>query len=312
MKMIYRPTFLTLLGVGDHDRGDLRNDGLHPRPRAIDPAVAAGALRRSRRSPIRFVRASYAIILVPVWIQLALAIVFGAIAGVLLYRTQKTRSAVENEVSRQERERMLMTAEAISLLAAIWVTFQGLLAIRLIMMWQLMCCGLGEHLLPEPRRLHRAVGDRRRAGGGLSSVSEAGRCARPRTSTGGFRGVYFNRQDPALFVPLRNGPGLDRQFRPAASHCLSWTCARSLASGRPSSSSGSCSGNKTRPPGVLVSRGRHDPGNTHEKPCRKIARARSGRGGGPVRHLRSQDLSARVPLSAGTARTPRKSRRTCC
>ena len=62
----------------------------------------------------------------------------------LLYRTQKTRSAVENEVNRQERERMLMTAEAISLLAAIWVTFQGLLAVRLIMMWQLMCCGLGD------------------------------------------------------------------------------------------------------------------------------------------------------------------------
>ena len=38
---------------------------------------------------------------------------------------------------------MVMTAEAISLLAAIWVTFQGLLAIRLFMMWQLMCCGLG-------------------------------------------------------------------------------------------------------------------------------------------------------------------------
>ncbi len=36
----------------------------------------------------------------------------------LLYRTQHVRSAVEDEAIRQERERMLMTAEAISLLAA--------------------------------------------------------------------------------------------------------------------------------------------------------------------------------------------------
>ena len=35
----------------------------------------------------RFVRTSYAIALVPVWMQLTLAIVFGAITGVLLYRT---------------------------------------------------------------------------------------------------------------------------------------------------------------------------------------------------------------------------------
>ena len=149
---------------------------------------------------------------------------FGAIAGVLLYRTQKTRSAIENEVNRQERERMLMTAEAISLLAAIWVTFQGLLAIRLIMMWQLMCCGLGDIYYQSLVVCIVLSGDGRSAGGGLSSVSRSLSRARPRMSTGGSAGVYFNRQDPALFVPRRNGAGLDRQFRPAASHCLSWTC----------------------------------------------------------------------------------------
>ena len=134
----------------------------------------------------RFVRASYAVILVPVWIQLALAIIFGAIAGVLLYRTQKTRSAVENELNRQERERMLVTAEAISLLAAIWVTFQGLLAVRLIMMWQLMCCGLGDvyYQTLVVCIVLSAIGGC--AGRGLSSVSQACRASTPRTSTGGF------------------------------------------------------------------------------------------------------------------------------
>ena len=31
---VYRPTVLTLLGLGDDDRGDRRDDRLHHRPRA--------------------------------------------------------------------------------------------------------------------------------------------------------------------------------------------------------------------------------------------------------------------------------------
>ena len=91
---------------------------------------------------------------------------FGAIGGVLLYRTQRTRQAVEDEVSRQDRERMLATAEAISLLAAIWVMFQALCAIRLYIMWQRGCCGMGDIYYPEPRRRHRPVGHRRHQSGG--------------------------------------------------------------------------------------------------------------------------------------------------
>ena len=146
MKMIYRPTLLTLAGLGTTIAAISGTTGyILGRAPSVPPLLPVHFDDEAIAD--RFVRASYAIILVPVWIQLSLAIVFGAIVGVLLYRTQKTRSAVENEMSRQERERMLMTAEAISLLAAIWVTFQGLLAIRLIMMWQLMCCGLGESII---------------------------------------------------------------------------------------------------------------------------------------------------------------------
>ena len=215
MKMIYRPTFLTLLGVGTTIAAISGTTGYILGRAASIPSVLAVHFDDQGIAD-RFVRASYAIILVPVWIQLTLAIVFGAIGGVLLYRAKKTRSAIENEVSRQERERMLMTAEAISLLAAIWVTFQGLLAVRLIMMWQLACCGLGGiyyQSLVVCIVLSAVVGVR--AAVYLQHPKPVVR--KTEDAHWRFPGVYVNRQDPALFVPLRNGRGWTINFgRPKA------------------------------------------------------------------------------------------------
>lgn len=215
MKMIYRPTFLTLLGVGTTIAAISGTTGYILGRAASIPSVLAVHFDDQGIAD-RFVRASYAIILVPVWIQLTLAIVFGAIGGVLLYRAKKTRSAIENEVSRQERERMLMTAEAISLLAAIWVTFQGLLAVRLIMMWQLACCGLGGiyyQSLVVCIVLSAVVGVR--AAVYLQHPKPVVR--KTEDAHWRFPGVYVNRQDPALFVPLRNGLGWTINFgRPQA------------------------------------------------------------------------------------------------
>lgn len=205
MKMIYRPTFLTLLGVGTTLAAISGTTGYILGRAPSIPSLLPVHFDDEAIAD-RFVRASYAVILVPVWIQLALAIVFGALAGVLLYRTQKTRSAVESELNRQERERMLVAAEAISLLAAIWVTFQGLLAIRLIMMWQLMCCGLGNvyyQSLVVCIVLSAVVGVR------AAVYLEYPKPVMRQTEDihWRFRGVYFNRLDPALFVPRRHGPG---------------------------------------------------------------------------------------------------------
>src|SRR3990170_1130804 len=215
MKMIYRPTFLTLLGIGTTIAAISGTTGyILGRAPSIPPLLPVHFDDEALAD--RFVRASYAIILVPVWIQLTLAIVFGAIGGVLLYRAKKTRSAIENEVSRQERERMLMTAEAISLLAAIWVTFQGLLAVRLIMMWQLACCGLGAiyyQSLVVCIVLSAIVGVR--AAVYLQHPKPVVR--KTADAHWRFPGVYVNRQDPALFVPLRNGLGWTMNFgRPQA------------------------------------------------------------------------------------------------
>jgi uncharacterized membrane protein len=215
MKMIYRPTFLTLLGIGTTIAAISGTTGYILGRAASVPPVLAVHFDDSGAAD-RFVPASYALILVPVWIQLSLAIVFGAITGVLLYRTKKTRSAVESEISRQERERMLMTAEAISLLAAIWVSFQGLLAVRLLMMWQLMCCGLGGvyyQSLVVCIVLSAMIGVR------AAVYLQYPKPVLRETDAAHWRypGVYFNRQDPHLFVPLRNGPGWTLNFgRPQA------------------------------------------------------------------------------------------------
>ena len=205
MKVIYRPTLLTLLAVATTIASISGTTGYILGRAASVPSLLAVHFDEQGAAD-RFVRASYPIILVPVWIQLSLAIVFGAITAVLLYRAKKTRSAVESVVSRQERERMLMTAEAISLLAAIWVMFQGLLAIRLIMMWQTMCCGLGVvyyQSLVVCIVLSAIVGVR------AAVYLEYPKPVMRETEPAHWRypGIYFNPQDPALFVPLRNGVG---------------------------------------------------------------------------------------------------------
>jgi uncharacterized membrane protein len=141
--MIYRPTVLTLFGVAVTIAAISGTTGYILGRAPYLPLMLAVHFDNDRIAD-RFVRAAYPVVFVPVWIQLTLATVFMAIAAVLLYRTQKVRSAVEDESARHERERMLVAAEAVSLLAAIWVTFQGLLAIRLIIMWQMVCCGLGD------------------------------------------------------------------------------------------------------------------------------------------------------------------------
>lgn len=215
MKMIYRPTVLTLIGLAVTIAAISGTTGyILGRAPALPPVLAVYFDDDAIAN--RFVQTSYAILLVPVWIQLTLAVVFGALAGVLLHRSHRTRRTVEDELSRQDRERMLMTAEAISLLAAIWVTFQGLLAVRLIMMWQSMCCGLGSiyyQVLVFCIVLSVIVGIRAtvyvRYPKPVMRVTEDAHWR--------FWGIYFNRQDPALFVPLRTGIGWTINFgRPQA------------------------------------------------------------------------------------------------
>lgn len=215
MKMIYRPTVLTLVGFGIIIAAMSGTTGYILGRAPTLPGILPIHFDAEGIAD-KFVPAAYSIILVPVWIQLSLALVFGAIAGVLLYRTQHVRSAVESDLARQERERMLITSEAVSLLAAIWVAFQGLLAVRLIMMWQQMCCGLGAiyyQSLVVAIVLSIIVGIR-----AAVYVRYPTPLVRQTDSAHWWlRGIYINRRDPALFVPVRHGSGWTLNFgRPQA------------------------------------------------------------------------------------------------
>ena len=215
MKMIYRPTVLTLVGFGIIVAAISGTTGYILGRAPTLPAILPIHFDDHGIAD-KFVPASYSIVLVPVWVQLTLALVFGAIAGVFLYRTQHVRSAVESDVARQERERMLMTSEAISLLAAIWVAFQGLLAVRLFIMWQQMCCGLGAvyyQSLVVAIVMSAIIGIR--AAVYVRYPTPAVREAD--TAHWWLRGIYVNRHNPALFVPLPNGTGWTLNFgRPQA------------------------------------------------------------------------------------------------
>jgi uncharacterized membrane protein len=215
-KKIYRPTILTLLGLATTIAVIAGTTGFilgrAPLLRQFIPVRfdASGA-------PDRWVAFSFSLILVPVWIQLTLALVFGGIGTLLLYRTNpRSRDGMEDEATRQDRERMLAAAEAVSLLTVIWVTFQGIAALRILWLWQWWQGNLGDtylQCLVVAIVLSVIVGIR--AAVNLRYVKPASR----RTDDAHWRmqGLYFNREDPALFVPLRNGIGWTLNFgRPRA------------------------------------------------------------------------------------------------
>jgi uncharacterized membrane protein len=215
-KKIYRPTVLTLLGVATTIAVIAGTAGF-----ILGRAPLLGRFIPVRfdasGAPDRWVTFSYSLILLPVWIQLTLAVVCGFIGSLLLHRTHpRSPEGAEDEVVRQDRERMLVTAEAISLLASIWVTFQAVAALRILWLWQWWQGNLGGAYLQSlvvAIVLSVIVGIR-------AAVNM--RHARPvsrQTEDLHWRrtGLYVNPQDPALFVPLRNGVGWTLNFgRPRA------------------------------------------------------------------------------------------------
>ena len=215
MHKIYRPTVLTLVGLATTIAAIFWTIGFTMgRAPLFGPFLAVHF--DSDGIADRWLRPTWTLVLIPVWIQLTLALVFGATACVLLYRTQRTRQVVEDEISRQDRERMLATSEAITLLAAIWITMQALGALRLFVMWQRGCCGMGEfyyQALVAAIVLSVVVGIRG------AVYARHPRPALRATSDAHWRlqGLYFNPGDPALFVPLRSGVGWTLNFgRPQA------------------------------------------------------------------------------------------------
>jgi uncharacterized membrane protein len=162
--------------------------------------------------PDMFMMKSVGAVFMPLWTQLILTVVIGAVAVLLLYRAQHV-DAEEQAV--EDRDRMLHGAEAISLLGLIWIAFQAVTAWGLTELWLNFGGGMG---WAYNTGLVTAI---------VLSIAVAARAAlkigRPKARhvddrrMWRLKALYFNPGDPALFVPARYGYGLTLNFgRPIA------------------------------------------------------------------------------------------------
>jgi len=151
-------------------------------------------------------------VMMPVLVQLSLAATFGAIGFLLLSRKYGTLDAQAPDV-----RAAAVAAEAVTLIALIWVAFQGYAAWALVRMWTIERAGLGWYTICE---LVGVVAT------GVVAVRAHGHLGRPAprpyvAEHWRFGQLYKNNQDPALFVPTRDGSRWTLNFgRPKAATLL--------------------------------------------------------------------------------------------
>jgi uncharacterized membrane protein len=139
-------------------------------------------------------------VLMPVYVQLALATTLGAVAMLLLSRTRQAHDRQAPDV-----RAALAAAEAVSTIASIWVIFQAYAAVALVAMWTTERGGLG--------RWYAYVRAHARAGRPAPRPYVAAHWR--------FGQLYVNQEDPALFVPTRQGARWTLNFgRPVAAGLL--------------------------------------------------------------------------------------------
>ena len=148
-------------------------------------------------------------VLLPVFVQAALALILGAIGTLLLSRAHGV-----HDIDAPDVKAAATAAEAVALLTLIWVLFQGYVAVALAVMWQRQREGLGpvyNYLEIAGLVLTVVVSVR--------AHSRLGRpAARPFVAEHWRYGqLYKNAADPALFVPTRHGRRWTLNFgRPVA------------------------------------------------------------------------------------------------
>jgi uncharacterized membrane protein len=152
-------------------------------------------------------------VFLPVLIQIALAATLGGIGGLLLSRRHGVHDADAPDVKAAS-----VAAEAVMMTAAIWVAFQGYAAYALVVMWAREFGALG----PWYVRLEW-IGALLTTIVGVRAQRRLGRPeARPFVAAHWrFGELYKNSDDPALFVPTRNGARWTLNFgRPVAATFL--------------------------------------------------------------------------------------------
>jgi uncharacterized membrane protein len=161
---------------------------------------------------------TYARVLLPVFVQIALAVTLGGVSALLLSRPHAIPSSkpTRNDDTEEtpDMRAASVAAEAVATLALIWVSFQAYGAWALARMWQSEHEGLGAgyttlELIGVVLTILVAVRAHLRLGRPLP---------RPFNSEHWRLGqLYRNPADPALFVPTRNGDRWTLNFgRPIA------------------------------------------------------------------------------------------------
>lgn len=148
-------------------------------------------------------------VMMPVYVQLALLLSFGGVAALLVSRRRPAPGPAAPDVKAARS-----AAEAVLLMAVIWVTFQGYAAVALVRMWstRLPTLGAGYTWLEIAGLLLTGVV-------GVRAQAQLGRPAPLPYVAAHWRlgQLYCNAEDPALFVPTRDGSRWTLNFgRPAA------------------------------------------------------------------------------------------------
>jgi uncharacterized membrane protein len=167
---------------------------------------------RANGFPIGWQYKTYPRVLMPVFVQLALAMTLGAIGSLLLSRPHGTHDEEAPDV-----KAAAAAAEAVALLTLIWVGFQAYAALALAAMWQRERAGLSWYAYVAAVGVVLTIIVSIRAHLRLGHpvprpfVSEHWRYGQ----------LYKNADDPALFVPTRNGRRWTLNFgRPVAAALL--------------------------------------------------------------------------------------------
>lgn len=157
-------------------------------------------------------------VLMPVFVQAALAVTLGAMTALLLSRQRGIHDPKAADV-RAART----AAEAVALIGAIWVAFQGYAAVALVGMWTSGRAGLGQlYVVLELLGLVLT---------GIVATRAHVRLGRPAAlpfvpDHWLFGQLYRNPADPALFVPTREGRRWTLNFgRPGAVALLGFILA---------------------------------------------------------------------------------------
>lgn len=152
---------------------------------------------------------TYARVLTPVFVQVALALTLGSLGALLLSRPHGMHDGMAADVKAASA-----AAECVALMTLIWVAFQGYAAVALVRMWQRERAGLGElYTYLEFAGIVLTI---------AAAVRAHLRLGRPATRPfvaehWRLGQLYRNPSDPALFVPTRDGARWTLNFgRPVA------------------------------------------------------------------------------------------------